>query len=370
MDELRSRTWSVGLLLVAALAACDDGGGGTGGSDGSGAASDGAGGEGAATTSSDTASSTATSGSGGSGGSGTGGEAPATFLETYPLGAQFPESGIYDADEHVFYVGSLADGSIHRIDAATGAEETFFEPSEPGAWWTLGMAVDPAARRLWVCAMEDLSDSGADPAYDGYVWLFDLETGTREEVFDLASAYPEATCTDVAVASDGTAYVTDRDFGNVYAVHAEYGPSLFSADSDLEASIVGQNAAVVLPDQSALIVAIYLPSRLVRVDLASGTATDIAIEGSFADATFLAGADGMTYQDGALYVAFTSELVRVTPTLADWTSVVAEEVDVPSGMTDVVTTPNGLYLLNGQAVSYALGEEPEPFALTRFTGSF
>ena len=369
MDELRARSWAVGLLSVALLAACsDDGGGGTGGSDGGGAAAAGAGGEGAATT--DTTSATSSTSSGGDGGSGTGGEAPATFLDAYPLDAQFPESGIYDADDHVFYVGSLGDGSIHRIDAATGVDETFFEPSEPGAWWTLGMAVDPVARRLWVCAMEDLSDTGADPAYDGYVWLFDLETGTREEVFPLADADPEGTCTDVAVAADGTAYVTDRDFGNVYAVHAEYGTSLFASDSDLEASIVGQNAAVVLPDQTALIVAIYLPSRLVRVDLSNGAATDIAIEGSFADATFLAGADGMTYQDGALYVAFTSELVRVTPTLADWTSVVAEEVEVPSGMTDVVTTPNGLYLLNGQAVSYALGEEPEPFALTRFTGSF
>ncbi|NUO53246.1 MAG: hypothetical protein HOV80_30735 [Polyangiaceae bacterium] len=368
MDELRVRRLAVGLLSLALFAACSDDGAGSGGSDGSGAAADGSGGEGAA---SETTTSTTTSTTGsGDGGSGTGGEAPASFLETYPLDAQFPESGTYDADDHVFYVGSLADGSIHRIDAATGAEETFFEPSEPGAWWTLGMTVDPTTRRLWVCAMEDLSDSGADPAYDGYVWLFDLETGTREEVFPLSSAYPEGTCTDVAVAADGTAYVTDRDFGNVYAVHAEYGPSLFSSDSDLEASIVGQNAAVVLPDQSALIIAIYLPSRLVRVDLSDGTATDIAIEGSFADATFLAGADGMTYQDGALYVAFTSELVRVTPTLADWTSVVAEEVEIPSGMTDVVSTPNGLYLLNGQAVSYALGEEPEPFALTRFTGNF
>ncbi len=304
---------------------------------------------------------------GGAGGAG-GGDTPPTFLDSYALDAAFPEGGIYDPSDHAFFVGSLADGSVHRVDAQTGESEVFFTPSEPGAWWTLGMAVDVPARRLWVCAMEDLSDTGADPAYDGYVWQLDLETGEREAVHPLSQAYAEATCTDVAVAADGTVFVTDRDFGHVYGVDAAEGAWLFAASDDLESSFIGQNAAVVLPDQSALMVAVYLPSRLVRVDLADQSVLDVDISGSFADAAFLAGADGMTYHDGSLYVAFTSELVRVTPTLSDWSSVSAEEVDVPEGMTDVVSTPAGLYLLNGQAVRYALGSDPDPFALTRFVG--
>jgi sugar lactone lactonase YvrE len=167
---------------------------------------------------------------------------------------------------------------------------------------------------------------------------------------------------------DGTAYVTDRDFGNVYKVDIDAGPSLFVADPELEASGVGQNAIIALPDESALLIAIYLPSRLVRVDLKDASVLDVTIQGSFADATFLAGADGMVYADGSLYVAFTSELVKVSPVLADWSSVSAVEVTVPNGMTDVLTTPSGLYLLNGQAVRYALDQAPDPFVLARFVG--
>jgi len=273
--------------------------------------------------------------------------------------------------DHTFYVGSLGDGTVHRVDAATGAEEVVFEESAPGVWWTLGMAVDQARRRLWVCAMEDRAAFDEDPKYDGYVWMLDLDTGTREAVFPLSDAWPEGTCTDVAVRdSDGTAYVTDRDFGNVYEVTAEQGASLFVTDSELTSSIIGQNAAVVLPDESALMIAIYLPPRLVRVDLVTGVAIDADIEGNFFDSSpALAGADGMTFHDGSIYVAFTSELVRIDPVLADWTSLSATEVDVPEGMTDVVATPDGLYLLNGQALAFAFGGTPDPFALTRFVGA-
>ena len=55
-------------------------------------------------------------------------------------------------------------------------------------------------------------------------------------------------------------------------------------------------------------------------------------------------------------------------TLGDWSAARSRSVDVPAGMTDVIHTPNGDYLLNGQAVRFALGQTPDPFALVRFTG--
>ena len=33
-------------------------------------------------------------------------------------------------------------------------------------------------------------------------------------------------------------------------------------------------------------------------------------------------------------------------------------------MTDVLSTPNGLYMLNGQSLAFALGTTPDPFALS------
>lgn len=294
---------------------------------------------------------------------------PLVWLDVYPIQAQFPEGGIYDTEDHAFYVGSLGDGSVHRIDAATGDETVMFTPDEPGVWWTLGMDVDVERRLLWVCAMDDQRDmTDDDPPYDGYVWVFDLLTGERVANHDLSDAFATATCTDVAVTEDGTAYVVDREHPNIYRIN-DAGVSLFTSDDKLDGLVVGQNAVSVLPDESALLVIVYLDSELLRVDLTTGAVTEVDIDGSFFDAAFLGGADGMTLADGSAWVAFTSELVRVDPTTAGWGQAKATEVDVDSGMTDVVATPNGLYLLNGQAVKFALDQDTDPFQLVRFTGA-
>lgn len=293
---------------------------------------------------------------------GQGGAAPTTFLESYPLDARFPEGGAFDPVESKFYVGSLEGGAIYSIDAFTGVNTKLFEETADGSWWSLGMAVDAERRELWVCAMEDLRGTDASPAYDGYLWRFDLETKTRSEVLPLSDAAPEATCTDVAIATDGTVYVTDRDFGDVYRVAPGGPPTIFASDAQLQGEIIGQNAAVILPDQSALLIAVYLNSRIVRVDLQNSAVSTVAIA-NLGDDAFLAGADGLTLHDGAPWVVFSSKLSRLTPSGADWSSATAEDVDVPEGMTDAISTPNGLYLLNGQAVRYAFEQVTDPFAL-------
>ncbi len=298
------------------------------------------------------------------GGSGGAPEKPIDFQDSYALDAQFPEGGAYDAETGAFYVGSLLDGSVHSVDATTGAESVLFSESAAGTWWTLGMDVDVARRKLWVCAMNDDDDPRS-----GHVWIFDLETGARTAAYDLRDAAEDASCTDVAVTSDGLAYVTDREQGNVYVVDEDLGPTLFTSSPDLEAALVGQNSVVVLPDESALLAILYSPSSLARIDLTTGEVSTVEIDGKFSDFSFLAGADGMTYRDGSVYVAFTSVLIRVTPSFADWSQATSEYEDVPSGMTDVISTPGGLYLLNGQAIRFALGSETDPFELKRYTGS-
>jgi len=293
-----------------------------------------------------------------------------SFRASYPLDARFPEGGIYDALRHRFYVGSLADGSVRRIDAETGEETTVFTETAPGLWWTLGMDIDPSTDRLYVCALEDRREEDVDPPYDGYVWVFDMETGERIANHDLGAVSPDATCTDVAVAADGTVYVCDRENPRIYALSPAGEVSLLVEDALLEGGVIGQNALVVLPDQSALLSLVYLSSRLVYVRLSDGYAHEVNIEGDFSDRLpVLSGADGMTLDDGSVLVAFTSQLNRVTPILADWSTAHATTVDVPAGMTDVVQTPAGAYLLNGQAVSFAFDRETDPFALVRFDGT-
>lgn len=352
----RSFVFLAAASFSAALAACDAAEDGTGGSGGAPAtSSDASTSTSNASTSGVTTSVTSTTTSSSSG--------PQTFLDEYPLQAQYPEGGIYDPERHAFFVGSLGDGSVHRVDAATGAESVLFTETAPGTWWTLGMDVDDVHDRLWVCAMDDSVSPRA-----GYVWAFDLTTGDRVKNYDLSLAAAEASCTDVVVAKDGTAYVCDREAGRIYIMDEQTPPAVLVEDDELSASFVGQNALVLLPDESALLSLLYLPSGLVRVDLSDGTVTPVTIDGKFSDLTPLHGADGMTYANGSVYVAFTEELIRLDPTVADWTAAKSEVVVVPNGQTEVVATPNGLYLQNGQSVTFALGGTPDPFHLVKFIG--
>lgn len=288
--------------------------------------------------------------------------------DRYPLEATFPEGGTFDPTGDAFYVGSLGDGSVHRIDRGTGSETVLFEETAPGTWWTLGMDVDVARRRLWVCAMDDQRETTSEtPPYAGYVWVFDLETGERIQTHVLSSVGVRATCTDVAVAADGSAYVVDRESPNIYHLTEEGPVTLLVTDDLLSAAVIGQNAIVVLPDQGALLVILYMPSRMVRIDLGDLSVRDVEIDGAFRDLTpALSGADGMTMSEGRVLVAFTSAVVTLTPTLADWSAASASTVDVPAGMTDIIHTSDGDYLLNGQAVRFALGQETDPFALVRY----
>lgn len=299
-------------------------------------------------------------------------DVPRSFRASYSLSARFTEGGTYDPATHSFFVGSLADGTVHRVDAETGAQRLLFRESAAGTWWTLGMDVHVARRRLAVCAMDDRRARGdsAHP-YDGFVWVFDLDTGARVARHALADAFGTATCTDVAYAADGTLYVCDREHPMIYRVDTAGVVTTFIADSLLSGSVVGQNALVMLPDQSALLSLIYLPSRIVRVGIRDRNVANVSLRGSFFDGLPpLSGADGMTLSGTDLLVAFTSQVTRVRPSLGDWSAASTATVDVPSGMTDIVHTPGGDYLLNGQSLVFALGATPDPSRLVRFVGSF
>lgn len=289
--------------------------------------------------------------------------------------AVHPEGGAYDTENHRFFMGSLVGGAIRSVDAETGEDTEFYAPTDEGSWWTLGMDVDEARNRLWVCAMDDLRETGGEPPYDGYVWAFDTESGERMANIDLSVVDVDASCTDVIVHSDGSAYVTDRDNGNIYKVTEDGAPELFVNDFLLE-GLLGQNAAVIDEEEQLLFVIVYLPSRLVRVPLTGDTRVrEVNLNGGFNDASpALSGADGMAMTpDGNLLVAFTSQVTRVVPTTSDWMNADATTVDVAAtaGNTDVIAAGGEVYLLNGQAVRFAVDAETDPFTLTRFdTASF
>lgn len=358
----RRRTHLLSLFALASLVACSDSGPvGSGGALGQGGI-DPSGGGGGAEAGGPTTGGAPTSGGGPSGGAtGSGGAEPIVFQDAYPITATYPEGGAYDADAGRFYFGSLESGTVHSIDARTGIESELFTEPAPGTWMTLGMAVDAPRKRLWVCA----ADQDSDP-YRGELWVFDLEAGARTHVIPLHAGADDAWCEDVAVDSTGAAYATDRENPNIYRVGSSMQPSLFATDPELGSNLIGQNGVVALPGDQALIATIHFPPQLNRIAIPSGVVTPITIDGDFADATLGSGPDGMVYRDGALFVVFDGELVRLDPTLADWSAVSASAVELTGGLTDLVSTPAGLYLQNGQAIGFVFGQDPAPFQLVRY----
>lgn len=301
------------------------------------------------------------------------GELPKTFLSDYPLDVPHAESGTYDPVDHVFYVGSLVTGGVTRVDARTGEASEFYAEERPGEWWTLGLDVDVEGRRLMVCSMSDLRETAAEGEPDnlGYILEFDLDTGALTRRYDLGEAFETANCADVAFAQSGDAYVADRAHPNVYEITPAGELTLFATGEPLTGQVVGQNAIIVLPDQSALLSVVYLPSRLAHVRLDDATVTEVVVDGDFFDfIPPLSGADGMTWSGDAALIAFTSQLNRITPTSPDWSTASSQTVEVDVGMTDVVHTPIGDYLLNGQAFDFAVMADPDPTVLSRFVGEF
>ncbi len=285
---------------------------------------------------------------------------PEPLRSEYTFPVRFPEGGAFDPIDRDFYVGSLADGSVRRVNGDTGEETLLFTESADGVWWTLGMDVDPEARRLFVCAMDDQRETTEEsPPYLGYVWVFDLETGERTASHSLSEAFPRATCTDLVVV-DGQAYVCDREHPNIYRVNEEDGAELFVSDDLLMGGLAGQNAIEAV--DGGLLVAVYTPPRIVRVGL-DERVTRVRLGGTFSVANPLHGADGLALLGGDAYVVFPEQLTRLRPDDASWEFALADTIPNSGGWTAAITAEERLYILNGQAISFALGRLPEPSVL-------
>ncbi|MCZ6807473.1 MAG: hypothetical protein O7F08_11010, partial [Deltaproteobacteria bacterium] len=153
-------------------------------------------------------------GAGGTGG--TGGGVP--LQDEYVLSDEelVPESGSYDPVSRSFFVGSVTRGNITRVEA-DNTETIFFAPPADESWRTAGMIVDAEARRLWVCAQQVVMEEVTSQR----IWTFDLSTGEQELNLDLASAAGGSTCNDIALDSEGLAYISDSENSRIYRASAE-----------------------------------------------------------------------------------------------------------------------------------------------------
>ena len=126
-----------------------------------------------------------------------------------------PESITSDAAGNL-YVGSIG-GTVYRAVARSATAEPWIVPSEANGLTSLfGVLADDARGFLWVCNNPPFG-SPPPPGARSALKAFDLGTGMLAAVYELPGEGPFA-CNDIAVAGDGTTFVTETAGGRIFAL--------------------------------------------------------------------------------------------------------------------------------------------------------
>ncbi len=145
-----------------------------------------------------------------------------------------PEGVEYDMSNGRLLTGSLSEGSVFEM-GPDGQVTEFVNDAELVS--SVGIEADEAYGRLFV-ANADRSVFQGEGQGQAKLGVYDLSTGSRIAMVDLASTItdpPEDAAyfaNDVAVADDGTAYVTDTRLSAIYEVSTEYEASLLHRFDD------------------------------------------------------------------------------------------------------------------------------------------
>ena len=119
----------------------------------------------------------------------------------------FPES-MSIARDGTAYVGSVT-GGVLRVSLKTGKTEQWIAPGAFGSGALFGVLVDPVNGVLWTCNNDFSARGNLVPGSDRGSMLkgFDLKSGRLRLSMALPGEKP--VCNDIAVATNGTVYVTD-----------------------------------------------------------------------------------------------------------------------------------------------------------------
>ncbi len=217
-----------------------------------------------------------------------------------------PEGIAYDPASESFFLGSIHLRKIvkatrpAKIASIPGWQVELFADSEgDGLWSVLGMSIDSARRRLWVCSAALSEARGCSEAEEGRaaVFLYDLESGQLQKKF-LAIPDPELLDPthylfgDLAVSSRGDVYISDT-LGRGIHIIIEGADSL-ATFLPLE-SFPSPQGLTFGKDESALFLADY-GRGVYRIDLQSRNAELLPHPTN----TTLYGIDGLYYHAGAL----------------------------------------------------------------------
>jgi hypothetical protein len=288
--------------------------------------------------------------------------------ETSPAGlpdTSFPES-VTSTKDGTLYVGSFNLGGVTKV--ASGKAEQFIKPGAGDSRSTLGVFADEKNGMLYVCS-NDISGFGVPgPTDTKGAWLktFDLASGTPKGTFALSD--PKSLCNDVAVGSDGTAYITDSFTPNVYSLKPG-GTALevWATDPMLAPAKDGVGLdGIAFGADGNLYVTTYIPAALFKITVKDGKAGAVT---ALKSSRPLDHADAMrAFGDSLLLIEGNGKLDKVTIKGDD-----AEIETIKDGFTEPVSVTqvgDTAWVAEGK-LSYIIGDnkgkDPGPFTLKPVT---
>jgi hypothetical protein len=184
----------------------------------------------------------------------------------------FPES-VTSTQDGTLYAGSFNLGGVTRVPPG-GKPEQFIQPGAGGSRSVLGLLADEKGGFLYVCSNDITGFGVPGPGDTKGAWLktFDLKSGAPKG--SVALPDPKALCNDIAVGSDGTAYVTDSFTPNVYSLKPG-GTALevFATDPMLGPAKDGVGLdGIAFGSDGNLYVTSYIPAKLFKIAVKDGKA--------------------------------------------------------------------------------------------------
>jgi sugar lactone lactonase YvrE len=174
---------------------------------------------------------------------------------TLPGTLVYPES-ITSTSDGTLIVGSLGHGNVMRIAPGKTMAEEWIKPGTGGLNQVLGVFADEKGKTLWVCS-NNLEQKGEATS----VKAFDLKSGAFKATYPLPGQGP--LCNDIAVAEDGTAYVSDTLQGSVLMLKPG-GKNLEVAAKD---PLLAGADGLAFGEKAILYVNAVTTNKLLRLDL-------------------------------------------------------------------------------------------------------
>jgi sugar lactone lactonase YvrE len=175
---------------------------------------------------------------------------------TLPGTRVFPESITSTADGRLI-IGSLGHGNVSVIAPGKTTAEEWIKPGTGGLNGILGVYADEKGKTLWVCSNK-FDNTGEATS----VKAFDLKSGAFKASYPLPGG-EEVLCNDIAVGSDGTAYVADTRQGSILMLKRGAKDLVIAAKDPLLAGADG----LAFGEKTILYVNSVTAGKLLRLDL-------------------------------------------------------------------------------------------------------